>query len=218
MPDPLSVADTAAIVADESRAAMLLALLDGRAYTAKEMAFAANITPQTASFHLEKIFKAGLVDVISRGRYRYFRLKDQHVAQSLEAILSLQTAAQRTIPVTCPPHLRAARVCYDHAAGLLGTRLYRGLVEKGWVSERDGESVATDGCLPFLRDLEVVPGDFDAQARPCLDWSERRFHFAGGLGRALLQGMLRQRWALRGEGRLLVVTEKGNYSLNRWGL
>src|SRR5579863_8947416 len=104
VPDPLSVADTAAIVADESRAAMLLALLDGRAYTAKEMAFAANITPQTASFHLEKIFKAGLVDVISRRGYRYFGLKDQHVAQALEAILFLQTAAQRTIPVTCPPH------------------------------------------------------------------------------------------------------------------
>jgi DNA-binding transcriptional ArsR family regulator len=52
---------------------MLSALLDGRALTATELAYAARVTAQTASTHLAKLTDAGLITQIKDGRYRYFR-------------------------------------------------------------------------------------------------------------------------------------------------
>jgi DNA-binding transcriptional ArsR family regulator len=40
---------------------MFSALLDGRALTASELAYAARVTPQTASAHLAKLTEAGLL-------------------------------------------------------------------------------------------------------------------------------------------------------------
>ena len=53
------IAEIAALVGDPARATMVSALLAGRALTASELAFAARITPQTASTHLGKLTEAG---------------------------------------------------------------------------------------------------------------------------------------------------------------
>jgi DNA-binding transcriptional ArsR family regulator len=55
------IAEVAALVGEPARATMLSALLDGRALTASELAFAARVTPQTASTHLAKLTEAGLL-------------------------------------------------------------------------------------------------------------------------------------------------------------
>jgi isoleucyl-tRNA synthetase len=57
------IAEIAALVGDPARATMVSALLDGRALTASELAFAARITPQTASAHLAKLTEAGLLEL-----------------------------------------------------------------------------------------------------------------------------------------------------------
>jgi hypothetical protein len=51
-------AEAAALVGDPARANMLIALMDGRALTAKELAHAAGITAQTASVHLARLTDA----------------------------------------------------------------------------------------------------------------------------------------------------------------
>ncbi|MCA0449718.1 MAG: helix-turn-helix domain-containing protein, partial [Proteobacteria bacterium] len=66
-----SVAEIASLAGDPARAAMLLELMDGRALTAGELARAANVAPQTASGHLAKLAKAGLVTIRAQGRHRY---------------------------------------------------------------------------------------------------------------------------------------------------
>ena len=68
------IAEIASLVGELARATMLSALLDGRALTATELAYAARITPQTASSHLTKLTEAGLITPLRDGRYRYFRL------------------------------------------------------------------------------------------------------------------------------------------------
>jgi DNA-binding transcriptional ArsR family regulator len=68
---------------------MLSALLDGRALTATELAYAARITAQTASTHLAKLTEAGLISPIKDGRYRYFRLASPKVAQMLDGIMAV---------------------------------------------------------------------------------------------------------------------------------
>jgi DNA-binding transcriptional ArsR family regulator len=74
MSEVLDIAAIAALVGDPARANMLCALLDGRALTASELAYAAHVTPQTASGHLGKLAKASLIVPAQQGRHRYYRL------------------------------------------------------------------------------------------------------------------------------------------------
>ncbi len=50
--ETIALAEVAAVLADPSRAAMCLALLDGRAWTVGELARTAGIAPSTASEHV----------------------------------------------------------------------------------------------------------------------------------------------------------------------
>src|SRR5580765_5823915 len=113
------IAEIAALVGDPARATMVTALLDGRALTASELAFAARVTPQTASTHLAKLTEAGLLLAIREGRRRYFRLASPKVVEMLDGIV---TVALEKRPQYRPlsrqaRELGAARICYDHLAG-----------------------------------------------------------------------------------------------------
>src|SRR6266487_3425161 len=53
--------------------------------------------------------------------------------------------------------------------------------------------------------------------RPCLDWSERRYHLAGSLGMALTRSMIERRWiTTREASRIVAVTEAGEAGLRDW--
>jgi DNA-binding transcriptional ArsR family regulator len=78
-----SFAEIAALAGDPARAAMLHALMDGRALTASELAGVAGITAQTASGHLSRMVTAGLISVEQQGRHRYHRLATTSVAAML---------------------------------------------------------------------------------------------------------------------------------------
>lgn len=208
---------TAALLSDASRAAMLLAMLDGKAYTANELARAADITAQTASFHLDKMLKAGLLSLLRQGRYRYFRLAGPDVARTLESILALQHApSPRKIVSSCPSRLREARTCFDHIAGALGVRIYRAITSRGWTTHTGAQFAVTPAAKDFLGELGISHHVLPVASTPCLDWSEREFHFAGEFGRLLLQAMLSKRWVLNGKSRQLTMTEAGHRRLAAW--
>ena len=92
------MAEVAALVGDPARANILCALLDGRALTAGELAFAAGVSPQTTSGHLAKLHDARLIDLCKQGRHRYYRLAGSHVGQMLESIM--------TVALTGPPRFQ----------------------------------------------------------------------------------------------------------------
>jgi DNA-binding transcriptional ArsR family regulator len=83
MPVQAGFARIAALLADPAREVMLVALADGRALPAGELAKAAGITPQRASGHLRKMIEGGIVSVWSQGRFRYFRLASEQVGAAL---------------------------------------------------------------------------------------------------------------------------------------
>lgn len=214
-----TLADTASLLSDSSRVTMLLTLLDGRAYTASELARCANISAQAASFHLKRLVSAHLLGCVSRGRFRYFRLAGPHVAELLEGLLAVDHVVNPANPrSTCPPSLQDARACYNHLAGRAGVQLYRGLTRKGWLVFEDSRLIPTAEAGGLLEELAISRRLSSLSGKPCLDWSEREFHIAGELGVLLLHAMLESRWFLRGNGRSLTVTEKGRSRFAAYGL
>lgn len=197
------IAQIGALIGDPARANMLSALMAGKALTATELAETAGITPQTASSHLARLESGGLVVPRKQGRHRYFSLSDETVGRMLEGIMGFAASRGhlRSQPGPKDPALRKARVCYDHLAGDFGVRMLDSLVSQGAVSN-DGENLAltADGERQ-LQDIGIDVSGLKALRRPmcraCLDWSERRTHLAGSLGKALLSHFLEKGWARR---------------------
>lgn len=180
------IAATAALIGDPARANMLAALLDGRALTAKELAYAAHVTPQTASGHLAKLADGGLLTGEKQGRHRYYRLASPLVGQMLEGVMAVTGPEPRLNSWRGGEALRTARTCYDHLAGRLGVALADALTERGHVAlGTDGGEVTKQG-QQFLEEFGASPTPGRRVfCRPCLDWSERRPHLAGRVGASL---------------------------------
>jgi len=209
------MAAVAALVGDPARANILCALLDGRALTASELAYAAHITPQTASGHLAKLSAAKLISAAQQGRHRYFRLAGQHIAQMLESISAVASIAPpRLRPIRIEETMRKARMCYDHIAGELGVTLADSLQEHRHIELGDDGGVVTESGEAFFRtlgvDLSSARGSRRAFCKPCLDWSERRAHIAGAVGAAIATRLMELRWISRKrDSRALAITPIG---------
>jgi len=214
-----SLAETVALVGDPARAAMLMALMDGRALTASELARAAGITPQTASAHLGRLTAAGLLGLHCQGRHHYHRLASAAVARMLEGIIEVsapnEADRRRKAVVTGPRDqaMRAARTCYDHLAGRLGVNLADALSERGYVELSSEGGAVTEAGIGFCRDFGVDLGAGSGRHvyyRPCLDWSERRLHIGGAFGAALAARCFALNWIRRHpESRAVSVTPAG---------
>ena len=221
-----SFAEIAALIGDPARAAMLQALLDGRALTATELARAGGIAPQTASGHLMRMIQAGLLAMERQGRHRYHRLATPKVAGLLETLMQVAADGDGPgirRPLTGPrdQQMRMARTCYDHIAGRLGVQIAASMVRRGFVELADDGGLVTDEGTAFLTGIGVVTDWGEGAARgsrpvcrPCLDWSERRPHLAGRLGAALCQGCLTNGWIRRRiDTRSLEITPSGDRAL-----
>ena len=218
MTTPVSLAEVAALVGDPARANMLCALLDGRALTAGELAYAANVSPQTTSGHLAKLTQAHLLHVLKQGRHRYFRIATPQVAQMLESIMAvaLQTPPRHRPASKVDEAMRIARTCYDHFAGRLGVGLADALCGRGHVVlAEDGGEVTPQGHDFFERfGVTLVKNRRRIFCRACVDWTERRPHLGGAVGAALATRCLDLGWVKRmREGRALTITPVGRTGL-----
>jgi DNA-binding transcriptional ArsR family regulator len=223
----VDLAAVGALVGEPSRAAMLDALLAGRALTVGELAAVAAVSRATASEHLARLREGGLVEVVVQGRHRYHRLSGPEVGWALEALSHV--APPRPVgslrEVARARSLSEARTCYDHLAGRCGVLLHDHLVSVGWLRPIPGGYELSDHGRAHLQRWHVDVGAAEASrrklARPCLDWTERRPHLAGALAaelaRALLDGP-RPWFVRRAVGhRGLRLTETGRHRLSELG-
>ena len=216
MKDGPDIAAVAALIGDPARANMLTALMDGRALTGRELAAEAGITVQTASSHLRKLEQGGLLRRRKQGRHTYVSLADADVADVLERLMGLAQRGGHTRSRTGPRDaaLREARVCYNHLAGGKGLQLYDSLLARGFI-EADGDALTLTAAghgfvAAFGIDVAALTARRTPLCRACLDWSERRTHLAGSLGRAFLSEMLARGWARRAPtGRAIIFTASG---------
>jgi DNA-binding transcriptional ArsR family regulator len=216
MKDGPHIAKIAALLGDSARADALTALMTDRALTATELAAIAGVTKQTMSAHLSKLLDASLIAVDQQGRHRYFRLADEDVAGLLESLMGVafRTGAVRLLSSPREPTLRKARICYDHLAGEFGVLAYEALLQNDVLQmSRQELRLSTAGVDWFRRagiDTAAASSRRRTLCRPCMDWSERRYHLAGSLGAALLSRVYEQGWARRdGSSRAVLFTSNG---------
>jgi len=210
-----NIAKIGALLGDNTRARMLSTLMHGKALTASELAREAGVTAQTATSHLSKLEAGGLLTLRKQGRHKYFALASEEVATLLESMMGLTAATELSHILTGPRNdqMRKARVCYNHLAGDMGIQLYDSLVSKRFLKINDGSPELTKKGSTFVTefgiDLQQLKASRAPLCRACLDWSERRTHLAGSLGRALLSQMETKRWISRGNGRVVKFSATG---------
>jgi DNA-binding transcriptional ArsR family regulator len=222
----LAASRIASAIGEPARARMLYCLMDGRARTSTELAMVANVTPSTASVHLNRLKTEHLVKVLTQGKHRYYNLAGSDVADVLEGLSVLAGGDRGKFVPNTPSRLRAARTCYDHIAGTVGVSLHDRFKALDWLacdpqSSTYGLTAAGAEAFGTLGlDLEGIRNLRRRFACACLDWSERRPHVGGALGAGLLQVALRRKWLVQElDSRALEVTSLGRREVRtRFGL
>ncbi|HEY2056244.1 MAG TPA: metalloregulator ArsR/SmtB family transcription factor [Solirubrobacterales bacterium] len=210
----VDIAAAAALMADPSRAAVLIELTDGRALPPSELAEVAGVSRSTISEHLAKLRKAGFLAVERGGRNRYYRLAGPDVATAVEALgaVAPRVEVRSLRQSNRAGALGAARTCYGHLAGELGVGITDALLERGLVEREDEVFLLTEPGAAFFVDLGIEKPP--RAGRSCNDWSERRPHLAGKLGVALAKRLFELDWIRRTERRRAVdVTADGRREL-----
>lgn len=229
----------AALLADPSRARVLLALADGRALPASVLASEAGVAASTASEHLAKLTDAGMLSVERHGRHRYYRIASPEVVRAIEALAQIAPQAPiKSLRQHTRAHaLRRSRLCYDHLAGRLGVALMDALISQGALQGGDGthhpdqaptdrlsasghdvDYRLTDSGATLLREFGIDLPVISARRRPliryCLDWTEQRHHLAGALGAAVASRLLELDWLRRTpQHRAVRLTDTGRAGL-----
>jgi DNA-binding transcriptional ArsR family regulator len=216
-----NMVEVAALVGDTARATILSALMGGQALTASELAARARISKSTASGHLTKLVGARLLAVTQKRRNRYYRIASPLVAtmlESIKAVAAIEVPPRHRPRSAQDDRLRFARTCYDHLAGQLGVAIADALVSKGYVVLTDDGGEVTDSGAHFLSvfgvELTSKSPSRRIFCRPCLDWSERRYHVAGLVGAELWRRCLELGWFRRDrDTRAVRVTPAGQIGL-----
>jgi len=221
MPIDRDLASIGALIGDRARSAMIGALLEGPALTARELAMIAGITPQTACFHLTKLEAAGLIRAEASGRLRFYKLAQPRIGAAIRALMRIAPPSRRKRSQSLgASDLRFARSCYGHLAGRLGVALTAAMVERGVLRRREATFEPGARARRFFAGLDIDIGALGrsrrALVRPCLDWTEREPHLAGSLGEAVLAALIERGWLIRRErGRGLRPTRAGETGLRR---
>jgi len=208
------------LICEPARAKMLWNLLDGRAYTASELAIVADISATSASNHLSKLLDADVLKVEKQGRHRYYSFSSTEVAYAIEAMAQLAKINSKPIPGEnhIPVGIKYCRTCYDHLAGFVGVKIVESMEQKGYLRKKGTGFLVTQDGWNWLAHFKIYEHNYKTYRRPltrqCLDWSERRPHMAGQLGADLLQAMLERKWFKKVEfTRELIMTIKGRKEL-----
>ncbi|MDQ3857190.1 MAG: winged helix-turn-helix domain-containing protein [Actinomycetota bacterium] len=216
------VAAAAALLAEPTRAELVLAVMEAGALPATELAARAGIAASTASEHLARLLDGGFLVAVKDGRHRYYDLADPTVAAAVEALSVV--APRREIrslgQATKSELIRQARTCYDHLAGGLGVALAKALECRRAIVRQEGTYAIGDHAADVLATLDLDLDLLARQRRPlvrgCLDWSERELHIAGALGAAIATRLFELGWIERREGsRAVGVTTCGRNLLCR---
>ena len=211
------IAKIASLIGDKSRAKILTLLMEGKSFTAGELAIGANISAQTASNHLLKLSTAGIVECKPFGRHRYYSLSSEKVASLLESlgVISKDLNSNKLRQKSIDKDICNARTCYDHFAGKISVMYTKRLLKNNYIEVNgDQFDITLKGIKYFSElgiDVDILTKKKRNFAKQCLDWTEREYHISGSLGQAILTFLLDNRMLIKSKkkSRVLVLTVKG---------
>lgn len=211
---------TASLLCEPSRARIVWNLLDGKAYTASELALVSDLSPTSASNHLSKLLEGDILKVDVQGRHRYYSISSSEVAYAVESLANLAspaTASTQDKPLTIND-IKYCRTCYDHLAGRVGVLIADNLITKKVIGLQDKTFMVTEKGDKFFQHFEINVTELQKQrryfAKACLDWSERKYHIAGSLGASLFDKMLQMDWLRKKRNsRAIIITSLGQKAL-----
>ncbi len=210
----------ASLLCEPSRAKIVWNLLDGRAYTASELALVSDLSPSSLSNHLSKLLRGNILRVDVQGRHRYYSFANTEVAYTVESLANL---ANEKLPTKSNRQLvktgvKYCRTCYDHLAGYVGVSVTEAMLKQGYLTNSKNSYLVTQKGWKWFSKFDIFESHFAKSRRPltrqCLDWSERRPHLAGHLGAVFLEKILENNWFKKVKfSRELVITSKGSQSI-----
>jgi DNA-binding transcriptional ArsR family regulator len=210
------IAKLGTIMADETRVQLLRLLLETHA-TTSELVVRLGLDQPRVSAHLAALRRSGLVSVSVAGRQHVYALRTDGVADAIRSFFHLASLSLPSPPgksgrisrtaireVGRDSSVRRARTCYDHLAGVAGVELLDQMLRRGWVVQsnvtggprRTTFKLTDKGRKSLQRlnvQLEETRGSKRLFAYGCLDWTERRYHLGGSLGKAVLDSLLAER-------------------------
>jgi DNA-binding transcriptional ArsR family regulator len=210
--DPsINIAKFAGLFSDATRVKILLLLSQEKdGATTMDICTRLGLPQPRVSSHLSILLQPGVVSVDERGRQRVYTLGSRMVASLVNGLASLsvprgrkalQVSARALKEVRSNSSIRQCRSCYDHLAGVAGVELLDKMLEFGWLlkaAEKAKGGRVLYGMTPrgaeSLRMRGVDVGGASKSNRMfafgCPDWTERRPHLGGSLGRAILDSAL----------------------------
>jgi len=206
----------ASLIGDPTRATIMWTLMDGKTFTATELAITADTSPQNISMHLAKLINAELLAVETQGRHKYYKFSRREIAYAIEAMVNLipHATAIKKLNTENRSAIKHCRTCYDHLAGKVGVAVTDSLLKQKIIFEAGNVFEVSKKGEKWFQELGIDIEELRIQrrsfVRPCLDWSERRHHIAGSLATALFDKMLLADWIRRTKNsRVIVITSKG---------
>jgi DNA-binding transcriptional ArsR family regulator len=213
------------IIAEPARANVLWNMLDGRAYTAGELALVANVSPQSASNHLNKLLDAGFIKAEKQGKHRYYSFARPEVAYAIEAIGNLmpQKKELKADKRFTNGDIQYCRTCYDHLAGKIAVEVTNSLINKNILLPGNDEFIVSQFGEEWFKQMGLNMVDIRKTkrsfAKPCLDWTERKLHLSGALGAAMLKQMYHLHWIRpKANSRIVILTGTGEAELSQLGI
>ena len=212
--------EIAALIGDPTRAVIMWTLLDGKAFTATELAIIVNTSPQNISMHLAKLVQSDLLCVEKQGRHKYYRFSNKEIAYAIEAMANLiphSTIPKKNIAEKHSP-IKHCRTCYDHLAGKIGVALTDSLLEQKIIVDNNNVFEISPKGEKWFSDFGINVDEVKKQRRlflkPCLDWSERRNHIAVSLATSIFDKMVSNDWLRKtNHSRAIIITGKGEKEL-----
>ena len=133
---------------------MLEVLLDGHPRSATELSIISRAAFSTASSHLGRLVEAGFVDFERNGRHRFYRISEPRISDVIETMYEF-LPNQKGPSARLLTEIEAARTCYDHLAGRLGSALTRAMTSRGYLVPHEKEFVLSAEGQSFCLELGI---------------------------------------------------------------
>lgn len=206
---------------DRDSSKILFGLKDFQAFTAAELSKMCGIEQQKVDEIIGRMIDSNLLFVWGRRNRKFYRILNPEIANNVNRhIKSNQLKFSLKEKVIKDKDLIQSRSCYGHLAGKTGVKICQTLIDHGFIQSKGDQFTLTKTGIEFYNELGIsinkIVNNSKSIAKPCLDFSERKYHLSGVIGDEMLRRFLELKWFERiGKTRIVKPTSKGKIEIQK---